>query len=135
MRIRERVVRMNDVLKQARAHNLAELRPYSVPFSEDGERLSRALKGRVRGRSKRCYELTGRIMVGCFGDGPTDQLRLVHGERRSSIAWIDHAWILLPSGRVYDPVYDMEFEAEAYDCRAERIYTAVEAARLMNEHG
>jgi hypothetical protein len=92
---------------------------------------------RVRNRLGRCYELAGRVMLHEEG---SETFTLVHGivalgfEGRR----IEHAWIELPDGRVYEPVLDEYVEATAFDSRAApsecQRYTRMQAARLIAKH-
>jgi hypothetical protein len=81
-----------------------------------------------RKRRGRCYELAATAML----DEPeADHWKLVHGAVWAHILvqYMDHAWIALPDGRVYDPVFHEYFEAQRY---AER-YHAIPAHKYSRE--
>jgi hypothetical protein len=98
---------------------------------------------RIRNRAKRCYELAFKVML----DEPAGaRLRLVHGwcavptdDKYFEPAIVyGHAWILLPSGRVYDVIKDEYFSAHDYAVKHHaiigRVYTRKQTARLGSRH-
>jgi hypothetical protein len=89
---------------------------------------------RIRQRHGRCYELVGRAML----DEPdADLWRLVHGTvwNDTLAVHMDHAWIALENGKVYDPVFNKYFEwrfyAASYAAAPAREYSRKEVAALM----
>jgi len=58
-------------------------------------------------------------------------LRLLIGYRPDT--WVEHAWVLLADGRVYDPVLDKQFDGNDYAVQYKavvgRIYTSKQAAK------
>ncbi len=93
---------------------------------------------RVRRRHGRCYELAFRAVI----EAPeTQDLKLVHGSAVLNPAAgerINHAWVLLPGSRVYDPVLDQCFTergfAERHKAVVSRVYTRMEAAQTLLEN-
>ena len=77
---------------------------------------------RIRNRRHRCYELAAMVMLNEPG---AEQFTLIHGRGEYGL---DHAWIDLNDGRVYDPVADTYTPVEEYPGVVERRYTKMEAA-------
>jgi hypothetical protein len=88
-------------------------------------------------RKGRCYELAALAVMLNQVSGA----RLVHGsihnEFHSTIGRIGHAWVLLPDGRVWEPIFGNVYEAESWrnwsDFRIERVYPRHRAMRLMSK--
>ena len=84
-------------------------------------------------RRGRCYELSGRYLMG------DSSWLLVHGTGRGRTGRIGHAW-LMRDDTVYDPVLNQSFERNEYlarfDVEPRATYTATEAAQhiLANGH-
>jgi hypothetical protein len=90
--------------------------------------------GGIKSRLGRCYELSARFVV------DHRDATLVHG----SIEGMGHprnphAWVLLPSGDIFDPVLDSEMSADAWAAfaspRVERTFTRDELVPLLVEFG
>jgi hypothetical protein len=85
---------------------------------------------RVRKRDGRCYELAWTALDLEPGG---EHFRLVHGKVYNATLDVrmDHAWVVLPDGRVYDPVFNKYFPwrlyAKWYAAVAEVTYTRREA--------
>jgi len=95
---------------------------------------------RTRKRDGRCYALANKIML----EPGADQFTLVHGiVRGPRDTRIDHAWVMLPDGRLYDPVENAYFStageyAERYKAVIVRMFTRLDACEAMlvaNHHG
>jgi hypothetical protein len=93
---------------------------------------------RIRKRQGRCYELVGRVML--YEEG-SEAFTLVHGVVNSGFAWrrVEHAWIELPDGRVYEPVLNEYMDKAGFDSRAKpsecQRYTLKQAVRLIGYGG
>jgi hypothetical protein len=63
------------------------------------------------------------------------RLRLVHGWCWNGVFYYDHAWVLLPSGRVYDAVEDKYFSTHDYAVQYRaivgRVYSRKQAAKAF----
>jgi hypothetical protein len=88
---------------------------------------------RIRKRWGRCYELAWKVMA--YEAGAKD-FRLVHGKIVVHGVPIDHAWIALPDGRIYDPVFDEYSAPQDYAKRytAEVTYTQKETMHNVATH-
>jgi hypothetical protein len=96
---------------------------------------------RIRKRNGRCYELALKAML----DEPgADRFMLAHG-RVSMIpnstrhdCFMDHAWIILDDGRIYDPVLNAYMQRSQFESRyraeLKRSYSKLEAASLCREN-
>ena len=77
-----------------------------------------------RERLGQCYVLSGRYVIDHEGS------TLVHGSIQGmGNPRINHAWVMMSSGKVYDPVLDQEFEPEAWKA----LFNAVETDRYDRE--
>lgn len=83
---------------------------------------------------ERCYEIAYKALT----DEPEPGLLLVHGTIVQIHARIGHAWLILPDGRVYDPVLNRCFSGREYVGRFEAIpectYTLEQAAQAALHH-
>jgi hypothetical protein len=79
----------------------------------------------------RCYEMAITYLANHL-DEPA--LRLVHGTLHIVGVPYPHAWIDMPSGRVFDPVAQVFYDRDAYyrvlEAEDERVYTPQEAGQL-----
>ena len=88
---------------------------------------------------KDCFYRSWRYVL----DHDAPEARLVHGtyapDLLSGTPGVNHAWVELPGGIVFDGVYQRFFVGAAYyvamNCIAEVSYTPEEAARLVIEAG
>ena len=105
----------------------------------------RALR-RIRKRKGRCYELTVKALTS--DDPEAVGARLVHGTVSAALGrmnhpypWIrmDHAWIVLADGRIYDPVLDKYFTASEFKKKvlavAKRTYTRRQLVDMVANSG
>lgn len=93
------------------------------------------LAGEYGDRLGRCYELAGRHVA--FS---SDDEVLVHGTiQGGGNPRIGHAWVELPSGKIYDPVLDQEFDPEVhksfFSAQEEERFTQDEVQRMISDHG
>lgn len=93
---------------------------------------------RIRKRQGRCYELAGRVMLNEDG---SEAFALVHGTANSGFAEqrIGHAWIELPDGVIYEPIFNeymtgAEFNSRAKPSECQR-YTRMQTAKLLVHAG
>jgi hypothetical protein len=91
--------------------------------------------GRLKTRAHRCYEIAVKALI-VRGTAPADSL-LVHGTL--GLTGIAHAWLVLPDGSIWDPVYALVFTPdEWWRCvqpRDEHRYTKYEAAVACSRAG
>src|ERR1035437_3222303 len=94
---------------------------------------------RLRKRHGRCYELALRVMLHEPG---AERFTLIHGrisQIKNDDYLINHAWINLNDGRIYDPVLDKYIPAVEYlatRCAViERQYTHEEAMSISVKAG
>ena|ERR1039458_1250582 len=92
-----------------------------------------------RKRQGRCYELALRVML---HEPSAERLTLVHGrisQIKNDDYLIDHAWIELNDGRIYDPVLDKHTPQDEYvrtrGAVIERQYPRAEAIRVAVKTG
>lgn len=90
-------------------------------------------------RSGRCYELSALALLGAAPRGS----RIVHGsiynESHSKNGRIDHAWLLLPGGRVWEPLFGDVYEPDDWkawaDPQIHAVYGWLNAVKRMNKTG
>jgi hypothetical protein len=91
--------------------------------------------GRLKTRAHRCYEIAVKALI-VRATAPADSL-LVHGTL--GLTGIAHAWLVLPDGYVWDPVYALVFPADVWrslvEPRDERRYTKMQAAVACSAAG
>ena len=103
------------------------------------ERKMKTLR-RVRYRRGRCYELALKIML--YEPG-AERFTLVHGRisqlKGDDDYMIDHAWVELEDGTIYDPVRDKCVPADVYvslwSAEAERRYSREDTMRVTAATG
>ena len=82
-----------------------------------------------------CYQLAWRFII------KEDEGWLIHGRVFGGMPprWIEHAWVELPTGLVYEPVADTFYEKDTFyqGYKAEELhrYTPTEAAKLCMKFG
>lgn len=93
-------------------------------------------------RKSRCFELAANAIVGQLGPAllPGAGCLLVHGSIGLLSGRIGHAWLLLPGGRLWEPIRARVYEDRAgfYHWLAawdEIAYGRPAAIRLLNQHG
>lgn len=90
--------------------------------------------GTTAERAGRCYELTAYALL--FGSAPLGTV-LVHGTVQGNGPRIGHAWLELPDGSVWEPMYHLIYLnwTEYASAVEERRYTSTEARRLIMSSG
>ena len=88
----------------------------------------------ARKRQGRCYELAGQ---GILNTTSNDSVLLCHGlVTNLDGTTIDHAWLEVDEGQIYDPVLDKVISLRMYSLRVAKVimrYTKLEAAKLMTK--